>query len=307
MSLEYPEVQGSDETFDWRLAPVLLSDACCTNRSCGTFKQTKLARLQFQTRPSYPVQLYCRECKSTWHSVSQWFGQMWPLQAEILGLLVVLGSLSALPFLPWNTTYRAVGMGAMVLAVFQIAARLWDRGRRKKAFLLYAELTSTVPFYHGALNTQELQKRLTQMSDRFNRSLHRNLLAFLKRLKDKGLDQIQQLRQAILLHNKMNSSAFQSRIQSARWMEGEQAPLQNLLVLLQHVEQDTNTWKEMPLQLKDLLGSLEQALIDWPQAASEEAKTLMEDIENFYEEGVGILDKVAQALQTNETTDKNEE
>ncbi|TNE52217.1 MAG: hypothetical protein EP343_02110 [Deltaproteobacteria bacterium] len=306
MHLEYPEVQGSDETFDWRLAPVPLQDAHCTNRSCGTYKQTKLARLQFQTRPSYPVQVYCQECKSTWHSVQQWFGQLQPLQSEVMGLLVVTGSLAALPFLPWDKTYRTVGMVAMVLAMFQIFAKLWSRSQRKRAYSLLAELTSSVPFYHDALNTQELQRRLTQMSDRFNRDMHRKLLAFLKRLKGSGLRQMQQLRQSLLLHNKMTSKTLQRRLDSASWKEGETTNLRALVTLLQHIEQQPDAWLDLPLQLKDTLDSLEQALIDWPQAASEEAKTLMADIQLFHEEGVGIVSKVADALGEKEEDTEGE-
>ncbi len=296
MSLEYPEVQGSDETFDWRLAPVPLQDAHCTNRACGTYKQTKLARLQFQTRPSYPVQVYCQECKSTWHSIQQWFSQLQPLQSEVMGLLVVISSLSALPFLPWDKTYRAVGMIAMVLAMFQIFAKLWSRNQRKRAYTLVAELTSSVPYYHDALNTQELQKRLTQMSDRFDRDLHRKLLTFLKRLKGSGLGQIQQLQQSLLLHNKMTSQTLQRRLDSASWKKGETTNLKALVTLLQHIEKQPDAWLNLPLQLKDTLDSLEQALVDWPQAASEEAKTLKADIQLLHNEGVAIVSKVADAL-----------
>ncbi len=293
-TLSAPRPDTNHETFDWRVAPVLLEDACCTNPKCGTYHQPDLSRLQFQTRPSYPVQVQCQECHQTWNSVNALFRQISPIHSEISGVFVTLGSLAALPYMPWSQPIRYGAAGALVLAQLQLWGKLHQRAQRRRAYQLFAQLTNTAPFFHDPVNLDALQQRLTKLPHRFDQELHRSLLAFTKALRERGLSQLSLLQQALLLHNQEAYPRLQRQLRKATVKPKEKESVQKLLQLLQQIKEDPDNWIKLPQLLQDILDSLEQDLADWPQSPKEEAKEIFENIQTLHREGQEILQRLTQ-------------
>lgn len=291
-ALQEPQPNPNHSTFDWRVAPVILRDAQCTNPKCPTYKQQELSRLQFQTRPSYPVQVKCLECQQTWNSVNLFFRTVHPSRAESSGFLVTLGTLAGLPFMPWDATLLYGAAAALLLAQLQIVGKLLQRSKRKQAYRLFAELTSTAPLFHDAIDLDNLQKRLGRMPARFDRQLRQSLLAFTKGLQERGLPRLASLQQAILLSHKGHHRKLSKQIRSATLQPQELLHAEELLQLVEKVEEEPKRWSSLPEQAQDIVDSLYQDLVDWPQSTSTEAQEILANLQYNLREGQALLDQL---------------
>lgn len=280
----------------WHTVPVVLQDACCTHTSCPTYRQPRLSQLQFQTRSASLVQIHCDACKQTWHSLESWFSQRYPTHTEIMGLLIIIGSLVMLPHLPWTTTMRSLAAVALVLAIFQVFARLYQRFQRKRAYLLFAALTAPIDLFPHAVSFDELQQRVLRLPERFARSIRQSLLVLINILKQRGFSDMNLVQQSLQLRKKTTFDALQRRTQAAKLYPSEREHLAPLLHLLQQIELAPQLWEKRPHTLQDILDSLHQNLIDWPQAVGQEAQDIQQEIQQLVQEATALLRTVSQAM-----------